>query len=227
MFTPAERADMAARYDSMALAMARRFRDRGELWDDLVQVARIGLLHAIDRFDPDHGSAFESFATVTMMGELRRHFRDSTWAIKVPRRAKDLQAPIRDTVRRLTLELSRSPRPEEVARALGVRLDHVLEAMDAGASYRASSLDEPVSAGSRRNAGDSLEGHDTPVDERVMLRQLMDQLPERERAILELRFGQGMSQDQIAVQVGISQMHVSRLLRATLSRLRNDLVAED
>lgn len=211
----ASRERLARDYDWLARSCARRFSGRGEGFDDLYQVARLGLIGAIDRYDPGRGS-FEAFATVTMLGELRRHFRDTTWRMHVPRRVKDLQGGLRLAVEQLTHELHRPPRPEELAERLDISVDEVLEALDGAAAYRTQTLDR-TDDGGRHSSGDNRG------ELAVELRMLIDQLPERERQIIVLRFYEGMSQHAIAHQLGISQMQVSRLLRSTLGLLRTRL----
>lgn len=202
--------------------IARRFAGRGEPVDDLEQAGTVGLLGAIDRFDPGRGSDFLSFAVPTITGEIRRHFRDRTWSMRVPRRLKDLQSTISAAIGPLSQELGRAPRPTEIAKRLGLTTEEVLEGLDAQHAYRSNSLDEMV-AGGDTSLADTLGGvdHDMEnVEFRQTLEPLLDSLPERERTIVVLRFFANMTQTQIADRVGISQMHVSRLLSRTLSTLR-------
>jgi RNA polymerase sigma-B factor len=202
--------------------IARRFANRGEPVDDLEQAGTIGLLGAVDRFDPAHGSDFLSFAVPTITGEIRRHFRDRTWAMRVPRRLKDLQSTIAGAVGPLSQELGRAPRPSEIAARLGMDVDEVLEGIDAQQAYRNTSLDELV-AGADTPLTDTLGSLDKELEKveyRETLTPLLDELPERERTILLLRFFGNMTQTQIADRVGVSQMHVSRLLAQTLTLLR-------
>ncbi len=221
---PSARADLAACYDWLALHSARRFRDRGEPYDDLVQVARLGLLKAIDRFDADIGTPFGAYATVTMVGELRRHFRDTTWQVHVPRRIKDLQTTLRAAVESLTHDLGRPPRTGELAERMGVSEDVVLEALDGASAYHTDSLDSP--SNDRYLPGtERLVSDESSPESAVELREVLAGLPERERRIIELRYFEGWSQSEIAEHVGISQVHVSRLLRATLSALQTSLTA--
>jgi RNA polymerase sigma-B factor len=205
----------------LAEALAARFSDRGEPIDDLRQVALVGLLKAVERFDPERGVQFTSFATPTVVGELKRHFRDKGWAVRVPRRVQELHLRLRAIVAMLHQDLGRAPSTSEVAEEAGVRDDDVLEAMEAGSLYRLSSLDaqrpdaeEPAIAGL---------GDDDPelavADERIAVEKLLEALPERERQIVYLRFFEGMTQAEIAHQIGISQMHVSRLLARSLETL--------
>lgn len=202
--------------------IARRFGGRGEPVDDLEQAGTIGLLGAVDRFDPTHGSDFLSYAVPTITGEIRRHFRDRTWAMRVPRRLKDLQSTIAGAVGPLSQELGRAPRPTEIAARLGMDVDEVLEGIDAQQAYRNTSLDELV-AGADTPLTDTLGSADKELEKveyRETLAPLLDELPERERTILLLRFFGNMTQTQIADRVGVSQMHVSRLLAQTLTGLR-------
>ncbi|MHA6782882.1 RNA polymerase sigma factor SigF [Pseudonocardia saturnea] len=202
--------------------IARRFGGRGEPVDDLEQAGTIGLLGAVDRFDPAHGSDFLSYAVPTITGEIRRHFRDRTWAMRVPRRLKDLQSTIAGAVGPLSQELGRAPRPSEIAARLGMDVDEVLEGIDAQQAYRNTSLDELV-AGADTPLTDTLGSLDKELEKveyRETLTPLLDELPERERTILLLRFFGNMTQTQIADRVGVSQMHVSRLLAQTLTLLR-------
>lgn len=218
------RCALAERYDWLALHAARRFRDRGEPYDDLVQVARLGLLKAMDRFDPQIGTPFGAYATVTMVGELRRHFRDTTWQVHVPRRIKDLQTSLRAAIESLTHELGRPPRPIELSERLGVSEDVVLEALDGANAYRTDSLDS--SSNDRFAPGlDRLSSEQPSQESSIDLREVIAQLPDRERRIIELRYFEGWSQSEIADHVGISQVHVSRLLRATLGTLHASLTA--
>lgn len=215
-------------YLPVARHIARRFDHRGEPLDDLVQVATIGLIHAVDRFQPDRGSDFLSFAVPTIQGEIRRHFRDKGWAMRVPRRLKDLHLSINAAVSELSQRLDRAPRPSEIAEKLGVSIDEVLEGLQAAQAYRGASLDEEVvTAGEGSGTlGELLGEHDRQLDLvefEHALRPLLDELPERKRAILILRFFDNLTQTQIAERIGISQMHVSRLLAQTLAQLRDRL----
>ena len=210
--------------------LARRFRDRGEPLDDLIQVATIGLIKAIDRFDPNRGVEFSTYATPTIVGEVKRHFRDKGWAVHVPRGLQDLKLRLTRTSGVLSQHLGRSPTVGEIARHLGVQEEEVLAALDAGFVYSALSLDvrDPgteVSRGDTRHLGDmdqALEG----VEDREALKPLLDALPPREKRIVALRFFLAMSQSQIATELGISQMHVSRLLARALAQLRRELVLD-
>ncbi|WP_300008814.1 RNA polymerase sigma factor SigF [Pseudonocardia sp.] len=226
---PPEHADHAALRSKLVTGylpvvrhIARRFANRGEPVDDLEQAGTLGLLGAVDRYDPEHGSDFLSFAVPTITGEIRRHFRDRTWGMRVPRRLKDLQGTISGAVGPLSQELGRAPRPSEIARRLDMPVEEVLEGLDAQHAYRNASLDELV-AGADVPLTDTLGSADAELEKveyREVLAPLLAELPERERAILVLRFFGNMTQTQIADRVGVSQMHVSRLLARTLAHLR-------
>jgi RNA polymerase sigma-B factor len=198
--------------------LARRYTDRGEPYDDLVQVGTIGLLKAVDRFDPQLGPSFAAYAVPTILGEIRRHFRDRGWAVHVPRRLQELTRAISTARAALTQELGRAPTVDELAERAGVDADAVLEGLESAGAYATVPLDVDHEGGEARLAVDDsgLEG----VENREALRPLLARLPARERRILALRFVRGMSQAQIAAEVGISQMHVSRLLARTLGTLR-------
>jgi RNA polymerase sigma-B factor len=209
--------------------IARRYYGRGEPIDDLEQVGTIGLLHALNRFEPDRGLNFLSYAIPTITGEMRRHFRDRTWSVHVPRALKDLQGPVRDTVARLSDELGRAPRPSEIADRLGTTREQVIQALHAQDAYHPTSLDTPIGAGSG-TLGETFGDLDSTLDRienRHALRPLLDRLPAREREILVLRFFGELTQTQIAQRMGLSQMHVSRLLTQTLNRLRRELAVRD
>jgi RNA polymerase sigma-B factor len=214
-------------YLPVAQHIARRFAHRGEPLDDLVQVATVGLINAVDRFAPEKGSDFFSFAVPTISGEVRRHFRDQGWSMRVPRRLKDLHVSINGVVSDLSQRLGRAPRPSEIAEQLGVPVAEVLEGLEAAEAYRSSSLDEMLSSEQGSATVGELVGEADAeldrVDTRQALRPVLAELGERERTIVMLRFFGNMTQTQIAEKVGISQMHVSRLLSQTLDRLRSKL----
>jgi RNA polymerase sigma-B factor len=214
----------------LAEHIATRFSHRGVPREDLVQVATVGLINAVDRFEPDRGSDFLSFAVPTIMGEVRRHFRDASWSMRVPRRLKELNLSISAASGELAQRLGRAPMPSEIATHLDLSLEEVYEGLEAGNAYHSVSLDEALSTDSDSDPlADTLGEEDAAlegVENHESLRPLIEALPERERQILTLRFFQNMTQTQIAERVGISQMHVSRLLARTLERLRDGLIAE-
>ena len=209
---------------------ARRFRNRGEPLEDLVQVGTIGLLKAVDRFDTARGVEFATYATPTVIGEIKRHFRDRGWAIRVPRRLQELRIQITSTTAELAQQLGRSPTPAELAEAIGCSVEEIVEGIASGNAYTTLSLD----------AGDDSDEHTSPladtlgvdddnlehVEIRESLMPLLERLPQRERRILVLRFFKNLTQSQIAAEVGISQMHVSRLLSRTLEQMRRSLEEE-
>jgi RNA polymerase sigma-B factor len=208
--------------------LARRYRDRGESVDDLVQVGTIGLINAVDRFDLSRDVEFSTYATPTILGEIKRHFRDRTWAVRVPRRLQELQAQVTARGDELTRTLQRAPTVRELAASLGVSEENVLEAIEARHAYATDTIDEGGDDGV--SAVGSRIGVDDPafesIDDRETLRPLLEQLPERERRIILLRFFHHMSQTQIADELGMSQMHVSRLLARSLAQLRSGMAAD-
>jgi len=208
--------------------IARRFEGRGEPRDDLVQVARVGLVNAVVRFDVGAGSDFVSFAVPTIMGEVRRHFRDNSWSVKVPRRLKELHLRLGAATAELSQRLGRAPTATELAAELGMDRAEVVEGLVAGSSYNTLSIDSGSGSDDddARAIADTLGDADAGLDrieDREALRPLLEALPERERTVLVLRFFDSMTQTQIAARVGISQMHVSRLLAKSLTRLRDQL----
>jgi RNA polymerase sigma-B factor len=216
------RGKLVTGYLPVAQHIARRFAGRGEPVDDLEQAGTVGLLNAVDRFEPDRGIDFLSYAVPTITGEIRRHFRDRTWSMRVPRRLKDLQGAINGAIGPLSQELGRAPRPSEIAARLGIPTEEVVEGLDAQQAYRSTSLDELV-AGADTTLTDTIGSADAELEKveyRETLAPLLDELPERERTILLLRFFGNLTQTQIADHVGISQMHVSRLLSQTVAQLR-------
>ena len=213
----------------LAEYLARRFSNRGEPLDDLTQVASVGLIKAVDRFDPSREVEFSTYATHTIVGELKRHFRDKGWAVRAPRRMQELYLRLGNVISVLSQELGRSPTIAELAADAGVSEEEVLEALEAGQAYRSTSIDAPGSAGTGGGEeGDTLAAHlggdDTGMVEaerRAELSPLIASLPEREQTILFMRFFEGLTQSEIATRLGISQMHVSRLLARSLEQLRN------
>ncbi len=227
------RAELIAGYLPVAEHIARKYRHRGEDPGDLAQVASVGLVLAVDRFDPGRGIDFLSFAVPTITGEVLRHFRDRATAIRVPRRLRDLQSLIHDAVGELGQRNGRAPRPSEIARQLGVDVEVVLKGLAAQGAGYTHSLDEPAPGddgpGDHARFGAALahvEQEFDLVEHREALAPLLAALPERERRILLLRFFGGLTQTEIAHRVGLSQMHVSRLLSRTLVRLRLELTAD-
>ncbi|HVE99198.1 MAG TPA: RNA polymerase sigma factor SigF [Mycobacteriales bacterium] len=211
--------------------LARRFRNRGEPLEDLVQVATIGLIKSVDRFDLERGVEFSTYATPTIVGEIKRHFRDKGWAIRVPRRLQELKLTLTKATAELSQTLGRSPTVAELAQHIGLTEEEILEGLESANAYSAVSLDapdtgdddSPAVADSLGQFDDALEG----VEYRESLKPLLEKLPVREKKILMLRFFGNMTQSQIAAELGISQMHVSRLLARTLAQLRVGLLAED
>lgn len=210
--------------------IAFRYHRKGENFDDLVQIARVGLMHAVNRFDAETGSNFLSYAVPTMLGEIRRHFRDNGWAMHVPRRLKDLHVQITRVTPQLTQTLGRAPTATDLAAELGADRQEVVECLVAGDAYSVRSIDSPV-AGSDdpgRSLADTIGSVDADMEhitDRESLRPLLAALPERERTVISLRFFAGMTQTQIADRIGVSQMQVSRILAKTLAQLRDGMTA--
>jgi RNA polymerase sigma-B factor len=210
----------------LARHLVHRFAGRGEPYDDLVQVATIGLIKAIDRFDPEHGVDFASYAIPTIIGEIKRHFRDRTWSIRVPRRLQELRLAITEANNTLAHTLDRSPTVADVATHLGITEDEVLEGLEGAQAYRTTSLSTVVSGEGHTELGDLLGGedHDMQLAElRIALAPALATLDPREQHILTLRFHGNLTQSQIAEQIGISQMHVSRLITKALAKLHRHL----
>jgi RNA polymerase sigma-B factor len=208
----------------LAKRSARRFADRGEPFDDVLQVASVALLHAIDRFDPSVGVPFGAYATPTIVGEIKRHFRDRTWRVHVPRRAKDVRSAVNTAHDGLTTTLGRSPTANEVAAHLGIEEDLVLQALEANTAYRTAPLDL---APERRPRGDRSEARVEAVLDREVVRQVLERLRPRERQIIEMRFFDEMTQAQIAERIGTSQVHVGRLITSSLALLRSHLGTDE
>jgi RNA polymerase sigma-B factor len=228
---PALREELVTSHVGLVEHLARRFKDRGEPLDDLVQVGMIGLLKSLDRFDVERGVEFVTYAAPTILGEIKRHFRDRGWAIRVPRHLQEIRLALAAATQDLTHELQRSPTTKELAERLGTSEEEVLEGLEASYAYSTYVLDPAADPESDAPAlVDVLGEEDTGlvgVENRESLRPLLAELPARERRILTLRFYGGMTQSQIAAELGISQMHVSRLLAKTLAQLRNQLLQED
>jgi RNA polymerase sigma-B factor len=226
------REELIERYMSLVRSLARRYSYRGEQLDDLVQIGAIGLIKAIDRFDLDRGVELTTYATPNIIGEIKRHFRDKGWSVRVPRGLQELNVQISKLIEQLTVQLSRSPTIAELAKAAGVEEEAVLEAMESGRAYTSVSLS--VGAGNSDEDGEvdpleslGTEEHEYEVSEdRALLAPGFKVLDERERRILHLRFFQGLTQSQIAKEVGISQMHVSRLIRRSLEKIREEIAEE-
>jgi RNA polymerase sigma-B factor len=226
-----DRADLRkqAIEDHIAFAqrLARRFRDRGEPIDDLSQVAMVGLVNAVDGYDPSRGCEFAGYATPTIVGEIRRYFRDKGWRIKVPRRLQELRLQVNRAKVELSQTMSASPTNADIASHLGVSEEDVAEAIEVARLYNPISLSAPAGPDSDLGVADPIGDLDPgmeAVDNRESVKPLLASLPERERKILTMRFFGDMTQSQIATELGISQMHVSRLLTQTLQKLRGALV---
>ena len=227
---PRLREALISGYLPVAEHLARRFAGRGEPLEDLIQVATIGLINAVDRFEPDRGANFFSFAIPTITGELRRYFRDHGWSTRVPRGLKDLHVAIRSSQTQLSQQLGRAPRPSEIADQLGIPPSKVIEGLQAGDAYRSSSLDELLGDHGTATVGEfmgDLDNELAAIEDREALRPLLARLSPRERTILVLRFFRQLTQTQIAEQVGISQMHVSRVLRQSLAFLQERMDCPD
>src|SRR5947199_3975886 len=233
-----EQGDLQAReqlieqYMSLVRSLARRYSYRGEQLDDLVQIGAIGLIKAIDRFDLSRGVELTTYATPNIIGEIKRHFRDRGWAVRVPRGLQELNVRLSKLVEQLTVQLGRSPTIAELAKAAGVEEEEVLEALESGRAYTSLSLSVGGGGGDDEDI-DPLESlgteeHQYEVSEdRAVLAPGFKALDERERKILQLRFFEGLTQSQIAQQVGISQMHVSRLIRRSLEKIREAIAEEE
>jgi RNA polymerase sigma-B factor len=210
------RNDFVQRYRYLADLTARQFAGRGEPLSDLVQVALLALVKAVERFDPDYGVIFPTFAVPTLLGELRRHFRDATWPVHVTRRGQELHLALSSARERLGHDLGRSPTPTELADAMGVTVEDVLDAAEAANAYRTAPIEPSHAVG---------DGGLRSCDNRLMIEAALAQLPERERTIIHLRFVDGRTQAEIGRIVGVSQVQVSRLLRTSLSTLRGELAS--
>jgi RNA polymerase sigma-B factor len=226
------REQLIEQYMSLVRSLARRYSYRGEQLEDLVQIGAIGLIKAIDRFDLDRGVELTTYATPNIIGEIKRHFRDKGWSVRVPRGLQELNVQLSKLVEQLTVQYSRSPTIPELAKAAGVEEEEVLEALESGRAYTSLSL----SVGGGGGDDDDLdpleslgtEEHQYEVSEdRAVLAPGFKVLDQRERQILQLRFFEGLTQSQIAQQVGISQMHVSRLIRRSLEKIRETIAADE
>jgi RNA polymerase sigma-B factor len=218
------REELIERYLPLAQNLARRYQRSGQPLEDLVQIASIGLIKAVDGYDSARGASFESYAVPTILGELKRYHRDRGWAVRMPRRLQELALQLKDAVPRLSQELGRSPTIDEIAGATGLSNEEVLEALDAQDAYASLSLDAPIDeAGEGATLADRVAMDDDleMVDEWAEFEPHLRGLPERERRIIVLRFFKDWTQSEIAEELGISQMHVSRLLSQTLRNLRD------
>jgi RNA polymerase sigma-B factor len=228
---PAAREELITRYLPLVKSLARRFASRGQSVEDLIQVGSIGLIKAIDRFDLDRGVELSTYATPTILGEIKRYFRDKGWAVKVPRALQDLNVRLNRIMEQLTVELKRSPTIAELAAATGVTEEEVVEALESGRAYSSVSIYSSGSADDEESLelldvlGAEEEAYEV-FEQRRVLAPAMERLDPRERLILHLRFFEGMTQTQVAARIGISQMHVSRLIRKSIDNLRQ-YMAED
>jgi RNA polymerase sigma-B factor len=227
------REELIERYMPLVRSLARRYSYRGEQLEDLVQIGAIGLIKAIDRFDVNRGVELTTYATPNIIGEIKRHFRDKGWSVRVPRGLQELNVQLSRLVETLTVQLSRSPTIPELAEAAGVEEEEVLEALESGRAYSSVSLSAAGGGGDDDDELDPLESlgeeeHEYQVSEdRVVLEPGFRVLDDRERMILHLRFFKGLTQSQIAQQIGISQMHVSRLIRRSLEKIRAEIAADE
>jgi len=212
------------RFLPLARQLARRYQRGGEPLDDLIQVASLGLLKAIDRFEPDRPTAFSSFAVPTILGELKRHFRDRGWSVRVPRDLQEMAVRVERVAEELALNLARAPTPGEIAEHIGVTAEQVLEAREAAGAYRAVSLDRPREDDEEGDGVSESMGIEDPgfglAEDAATVERLMAVLSDREREVLRLRFEEDLTQSEIGACIGVSQMHVSRLIRQAVTRLR-------
>jgi RNA polymerase sigma-B factor len=219
----AAREALVERFLPLARQLARRYQRGGEPLDDLIQVASLGLLKAIDRFEPDRPTAFSSFAVPTILGELKRHFRDKGWSVRVPRDLQEMSVRVDRVTEAMARSLGRAPTPAEIAEEIGTTTERVLEAREAAGAYRAVSLDRPRDDDDDEGMADSF-GIEDPgfglAEAAATVESLMGVLSEREREVLRLRFAEDLTQSEIGARVGVSQMHVSRLIRQAVARLR-------
>lgn len=211
--------------------IANKFKNRGEPIDDLIQVGYLGLLKAIDRFDPSRGLEFTTFATPTIMGEIKRHFRDKGWSVRVPRRLQELSAKVNQATDTLTSQLQRSPTIAEIAAYLDATVDEVLEAMESSSAYSSVSLEAPSGADDDDTPSviDRYATEDSDLaftDDRIIIEEALASFSPRERDVIEMRFLKGMTQIEIAEKLGISQVQVSRLLRRTLKKIQDKIDPE-
>jgi RNA polymerase sigma-B factor len=221
------REQLVQRFLPLARQLARRYHRGGEALDDLTQVASLGLLKAIDRFDPTRTTAFSSFAVPTILGELKRHFRDKGWSVRVPRDLQELAVRLEPTTEALSRELGRMPTLAELAKRLDVTTEQVLEAREAAGAYRAVSLDRPRDEDDESSDGIGAafgveDAGFSEAEDAATVAHLMRVLSEREREVLRLRFSEDLTQAEIGIRIGVSQMHVSRIIRQAIGRLREE-----
>jgi RNA polymerase sigma-B factor len=220
----AAREQLVQRFLPLARQLARRYQRGGEPLDDLIQVASLGLLKSIDRFDPSRETAFSSFAVPTILGELKRHFRDKGWSVRVPRDLQELAVKLEPLSEELARELGRAATPAEIAQRAGVTLEQVLEAREAAGAYRAVSLDRPRDEDEDGDGAGVAFGVEDPgfgvAEDAATVQRLMRVLSDREREVLRLRFEEDLTQAEIGDRIGVSQMHVSRIIRQAITRLR-------
>jgi len=220
------REKLIARHLPLVRSLARRYAGRGEPLEDIEQVGAIGLIKAIDRFDLDREVSLATYATPNVVGEIKRHFRDKGWAIRVPRSLQELNAKMSSTIDDLTARLGHSPSVMEIAESLGTTTEEVLEALEVGSAYSTLSLDTGPGGDDEGDPMETIGSEDEEFDrseDRATLGPALARLPEREREILRMRFEEGLPQTQIAERVGLSQMHVSRLIRRSLVAMREEL----
>jgi RNA polymerase sigma-B factor len=225
------RNELVEEHREIADFYVKRYGGRGVPADDLQQVALLTVLRAVERFDPERGIEFSTFASRTIEGELKRYFRDRTWSVKPPRRMQELHLELRRTEEDLVQRLGRSPTVQELADELDETVDHVLEAMEAGVAHNAASLDQPERGDETLTSGTTRperalaqpEGGYAGVDHSLLISDLLDELPERERQVIRMRFFENMTQPEIAEKIGVSQSYLSRILRRTLLDLRERL----
>jgi RNA polymerase sigma-B factor len=224
------REQLIERYLPLARRLARRYQRSEEPLEDLVQVASLGLVKAVDRYDTTRETAFSSFAVPTILGELRRHFRDRTWSVRVPRELQELALRVDKAISSLSSQTGHAPTVTEIAQELDASEEHVLDALQAASAYHSSSLDAPRVGSGEEGSGESVadsigteEGGFQRAEERATLEPMLSHITERERLVLTLRFGEDLTQAEIGERIGVSQMQVSRLIRQALSRLREGL----
>jgi RNA polymerase sigma-B factor len=220
------REELVQRHLPLVRALARRYAGRGESLDDIEQVGAIGLIKAIDRYELEREVALTTYATPNVVGEIKRHFRDKGWAIRIPRGLQELNARMSSTIERLTAELGRSPSIAEIAQKLDTTPEQVLEALEAGSAYSPVSLSAGPGVDGELDPMETIGSEDDNferTEQRASLEPALEMLPGREREILRMRFEDGLTQTQIAEQIGVSQMHVSRLIRKSLARMRQEL----